>query len=316
MNIFESTFEKHKKLMLESVVGEFEFDDPPGPLPGDHPINVLRRRAIDDHRMALQKINALLSSGLKIVPLPVSAMKGKKYPVVSNGGRKIVLVDMGTIKLPFYCSTGEGGKENVAAGKWYPFFGIANGWFNKLDQSNINNYYGSEKAKSVAQKLDSVLGDVVDLIGFLAFRSVRDDDMAVSAINQDLKPAYPKTPETIEEFNNNVRNVISKIDGKLLTVSGPIKGKLTLTHDGKNVLTMNISTSIGRALIKSDDVKYFSSEQFQLQKQKDNTWKLIHNKAATNITTIDGKEVTEPTTLVKGMVIALGKTGKFPMKVG
>ena len=316
MNIFESTFEKHKKLMLESVVGEFEFDDPPGPLPGDHPINVLRRRAIDDHRMALQKINALLSSGLKIVPLPVSAMKGKKYPVVSNGGRKIVLVDMGTIKLPFYCSTGEGGKENVAAGKWYPFFGIANGWFNKLDQSNINNYYGSEKAKSVAQKLDSVLGDVVNLIGFLAFRSVRDDDMAVSAINQDLKPAYPKTPETIEEFNNNVRNVISKIGGKLLTVSGPIKGKLTLTHDGKNVLTMNISTSIGRALIKSDDAKYFSSEQFQLQKQKDNTWKLIHNKAATNITTIDGKEVTEPTTLVKGMVIALGKTGKFPMKVG
>ena len=316
MNIFESTFEKHKKLMLESVVGEFEFDDPPGPLPGDHPLNVLRRRAIDDHRMALQKINALLSSGLKIVPLPVSAMKGKKYPVVSNGGRKIVLVDMGTIKLPFYCSTGEGGKENVAAGKWYPFFGIANGWFNKLGQSNINNYYGSEKAKSVAQKLDSVLGDVVNLIGFLAFRSVRDDDMAVSAINQDLKPAYPKTPETIEEFNNNVRNVISKIDGKLLTVSGPIKGKLTLTHDGKNVLTMNISTSIGRALIKSDDAKYFSSEQFQLQKQKDNTWKLIHNKAATNITTIDGKEVTEPTTLVKGMVIALGKTGKFPMKVG
>ena len=316
MNIFESTFEKHKKLMLESVVGEFEFDDPPGPLPGDHPLNVLRRRAIDDHRMALQKINALLSSGLKIVPLPVSAMKGKKYPVVSNGGRKIVLVDMGTIKLPFYCSTGEGGKENVAAGKWYPFFGIANGWFNKLDQSNINNYYGSEKAKSVAQKLDSVLGDVVDLIGFLAFRSVRDDDMAVSAINQDLKPADPKTPETREEFKNNVLNVISKIDGKLLPVSGPIKGKLTLTHDGKNVLTMNISTSIGRALIKSDDAKYFSSEQFQLQKQKDNTWKLIHNKAATNITTIDGKEVTEPTTLVKGMVIALGKTGKFPMKVG
>ena len=319
MNIFESTFEKHKKLMLESVVGEFEFDDPLGPLgslPGDHPINVLRRQAIDDHRMALQKINALLSSGLKIVPLPVSAMKGKKYPVVSNGGRKIVLVDMRTIKLPFYCSTGEGGKENVAAGKWYPFFGIANGWFNKLGQSNINNYYGSEKAKSVAQKLDSVLGDVVDLKNHLVFRSVRDNDMAVSAINQDLKPADPKTPETIEEFKNNVRNVISKIGGKLLTVSGPIKGKLTLTHDGKNVLTMNISTSIGRALIKSDDAKYFSSEQFQLQKQKDNTWKLIHNKAATNITIIDGKEVTEPTTLVKGMVIALGKTGKFPMKVG
>ena len=320
MNIFESTFEKHKKLMLESVVGEFEFDDPQGPmgsLPGDHPINVGRRQHTADHRMALQKINALLSSGLKIVPLPVSAMKGKKYPVVSNGGRKIVLVDMGTIKLPFYCSTGEGGKENVAAGKWYPFFGIANGWFNKLDQSNINNYYGSEKAKSVAQKLDSVLGDVVNLIGFLAFRSVRDDDMAVSAINQDLKPAYPKTPETIEEFKNNVRNVISKIGGKLLTVSGPIKGKLTLTHDGKNVLGgINISADFGRSLIKSDDAKYFSSEQFQLQKQKDNTWKLIHNKAATNITTIDGKEVTEPTTLVKGMVIALGKTGKFPMKVG
>lgn len=295
MNIFESTFEKHKKLMLENIVQT--------------------RLRIEDE--VEQKKRKLLLSGLTIVPLQDGT--NKKYFGYDMDGRKLVLIDMGNIKLPFYLSSGEGGKLNVAAGKWYPIFGISkSGWLNKGTEEQINDYYGSSVAKSVSKKLDDVLGDMRTLFSFSHMVAI---DKALSIINQDLNPPDQRpTLERPKEYRDmyiaNVRNVISKIGGKLLTISGPIKGALTLTYDGGNVLTMNISTSIGRALIKSDDAKYFGREQFHLEKQKDNMWKLIHNKAATNITTIDGKEVTEPTTLVKGMVIALGKTGKFPMKVG
>lgn len=45
---------------------------------------------------------------------------------------KLVLVDINGVQVPFYLSTGLGGKANVASGKWYPFFGIGDdGWINE-----------------------------------------------------------------------------------------------------------------------------------------------------------------------------------------
>lgn len=293
MSILQSTFDKHRKLMLESIVQDR-----------------LRNEAAFE-----QKKQQLLASGLRVVPM--QGGEDKKYFAYTSG-RYIVLIDMGNIKLPFYCSSGEGGKANVASGKWYPIFGISKaGWFNKGTEEQINNYYGSSSAKSVAKKLDDVLGDMREMISMKHSVAV---DKVLPIINQDLnppdeRPTRERSKEYMEIYTANVRNVLQKIGGNVGPV--PIKGKLTLTHDGKNVVEANISANIGRAIIQKygDDAKYFSSEQFQLQKQKDDTWKLIHNKDATNITTIDGKEVTEPTTLVKGMKIALGKTGKFPMEV-
>lgn len=294
MSILQSTFDKHRKLMLESIVQDR-----------------LRNEAAFK-----QKKQQLLASGLRVVPM--QGGEDKKYFAYTSG-RYIVLIDMGNIKLPFYCSSGEGGKANVPAGKWYPILGISkSGWFNKGTEEQINNYYGSSAAKSVAKKLDEVLGDVRDMV-FLMEHMVFVDKV-LPIINQDLnppdqRPTQERSKEYKEIYTANVTNVLQKIGGNVGPV--PIKGKLTLTHGGKNVVEANISANIGRSIIQKhgDDAKYFSSEQFQLQKQKDDTWKLIRNKDATNITTIDGKEVTEPTTLAKGMKIAIGKTGKFPMEV-
>ena len=60
-----------------------------------------------------------------------------KAKMIDIASRKIVLVNVNGTAIPFYCSTGKGGKANVASGKWYPFFGIGdaylsnNGWMNK-----------------------------------------------------------------------------------------------------------------------------------------------------------------------------------------
>jgi len=44
--------------------------------------------------------------------------------VINCEGRNIVVVNIDGFHMPFYMSTGSGGKKNVPAGRWYPFFGI------------------------------------------------------------------------------------------------------------------------------------------------------------------------------------------------
>lgn len=80
--------------------------------------------------------------------------------VVDMADRKIVLVNVNGVPIPFYLSTGRGGKANVAAGKWYPILGIGptSGWFNKGSQSEINDYYGSPTLRAIAERLDRELG--------------------------------------------------------------------------------------------------------------------------------------------------------------
>ncbi len=89
--------------------------------------------------------------------------------VVDYAERKMVLLDINGVKVPFYRSTGLGGKEDVEAGKWYPFFGVGKidgrlGWVTKTGGKgtknrpdlNMNDYYGSPTLKRYAQMLDSV----------------------------------------------------------------------------------------------------------------------------------------------------------------
>lgn len=79
---------------------------------------------------------------------------------VSFGQRKIALVEIDGVAVPFYLSTGAG-KKGVPPGKWYPFFGIgADGWINKTNSADILKYYGSGKLRSAAQALDGTVGDI------------------------------------------------------------------------------------------------------------------------------------------------------------
>ncbi len=75
--------------------------------------------------------------------------------IVNYGGRLVVISEVNGRKVPFYLSTGEGGKVGVPSGKWYPFFGIGpNGWINKGASVDIARYYGSPALKRVAEQLD------------------------------------------------------------------------------------------------------------------------------------------------------------------
>lgn len=87
--------------------------------------------------------------------------------------RYIVILDVNGVAVPFYRSTGKGGKTDVEAGKWYPFFGIGTGdsavgtrlyWIIKTGgkgtrahpELNMNDYYGSPSMRKYAEMLDRV----------------------------------------------------------------------------------------------------------------------------------------------------------------
>jgi hypothetical protein len=85
-------------------------------------------------------------------------------PFVLLEDRLTVVINVKGKDIPFYISTGLGGKKDVAAGQWYPFFGMTedNSWFIKLTGKEINDVYGSPELKAVKELLDESFGNLDD----------------------------------------------------------------------------------------------------------------------------------------------------------
>ncbi len=139
--------------------------------------------------------------------------------------RNIVVVKIGNVHIPFYMSTGRGGKENVQPGLWYPFFGIKDGWLNKGTQEDINNFYGSPILKIVSEQLNNVLGTgyTDDIKGPLTFEE-NVDSIQIQYINQDLNPTANGHSDTLQKFNDNVKQTIEAIDKSLSEIIPDISG--------------------------------------------------------------------------------------------
>ena len=69
------------------------------------------------------------------------------------------------IEIPFYISTGAGGKVETTVGKWYPVIGIGKqGWINKGSGAELADYYGIPELREAAENLDATIGDVRDAV--------------------------------------------------------------------------------------------------------------------------------------------------------
>jgi len=169
-------------------------------------------------------INKLKATGLKFVefPNPFHVAHGGRLKGDSAGApssilakysyRHIALININGVNMPFYQSTGEGGKENVAAGKWYPFFGIgSDGWLNKGQQNQIIDYYGSPQLKAVASKLDAATGDIRDLYSKLVV-TAKEGGPIFAIINQDMNPSVHKGGG--EATAQNIQGVLQKLGVK------------------------------------------------------------------------------------------------------
>jgi len=133
--------------------------------------------------------------------------------IVDINGRKVVVVDINGTPVPFYLSSGDGGKKDVEAGKWYPFFGWGmDGWMNKGKSDEINDYYGSPELRAQAEWLDANIGDIRD------DKSIPRDSSSQGNLDMwindhvGLKPASNDTPTTRTEFDANVAEIKRRIE--------------------------------------------------------------------------------------------------------
>lgn len=221
--------------------------------------NIAKGRAVEPVKLEIQeeslrKANSVLSgqkniNGMKVNFIDLPAKKGSRSPllhskIITNSGRATVLADINGVRIPFYVSSGQGGKENVVTGKWYAFFGEhEEGWMNKGQQDQINNSYGSEKLAAIEDWLNTNLNflknfniEGTEFSPLLPTSVMTKTKLHLPLINRDLKPARnqehdnwnfvlanewgkltPEQQQTItrknyDDLNENVRQLIEKLD--------------------------------------------------------------------------------------------------------
>jgi hypothetical protein len=156
---------------------------------------------------SFKRANSVLSgtkniNGMKVsfVDLPVQHNTRKPITyskLLNNYGRVTILADINGVRVPFYISTGQGGKENVAIGKWYTFFGEhEKGWMNKGKQDQINSSYGSKKLAAIEDWLDTNLNFLKTSHPGGEFNPIlparietKLSKIHIPLINRDMKPA-------------------------------------------------------------------------------------------------------------------------------
>ena len=132
---------------------------------------------------------AMLGKAMGDIPCYMAIVKSRF--VVVRAGRKG--------NMPFYYSTGRGGKQ-APANKWYPFFGIGgngDGWFNKGDEELISEYYFSDIAKQTCQYLDKTFNPPIVTDRVLARSTAQPGELrtAIQVINRDMDPVnLPNDP--------------------------------------------------------------------------------------------------------------------------
>lgn len=137
--------------------------------------------------------------------------KEGEAPVVEFNGRLIVLRNVNGVQVPFYLSTGGGGKKDVPEGKWYPFFGVADGWLNKIGGKDMATYHGRADLATVARHLDKTLGDIRDRAGKGLFPAI-GDKQSFEYINKGLSPVENGTPETRAKLEANIKGLFDRLD--------------------------------------------------------------------------------------------------------
>ncbi len=143
-------------------------------------------------------------------------------PFVHNT-RVMVITEVNGVKVPFYLSTGEGGKKSVPTGKWYPFFGVGNDkWINKGSEKAINDFYGSPSLRAKAEELNNSLGPNYKIsqpdlpIAFDNTKKLSGDRRYVAAdVNEGFSPvSWQYAADNYKLHDDYISNAVARIEGR------------------------------------------------------------------------------------------------------
>lgn len=162
--------------------------------------------------------------------------------IVNNAGRLIVVLDINGVKVPFYRSTGQGGKKDVPAGKWYPFLGLASdGYINKTSGSfsyegdstyGILGYYGIPALRQAAEALNSTItADKVNAAESAKVGPVGLEDLR-NIVNQTfpVEPAKNGKPDTVKKVIENINYLRTALAGTEFNLTRPAQPEPATTQ--------------------------------------------------------------------------------------
>ncbi len=149
-----------------------------------------------------------------LVDLPVFNSSTNPNPsgvakVVYSGDRIMAVMNVRGVNVPYYISTGQGGKASVPTGKWYPVFGVhSSGWLNKGGEDSINKFYGSKMLALNAGRLNNALGDLSSVEEQIPL--MKKTGFAI--INKDLQPmGHAEVSANPDEFKKRVNAFLAKL---------------------------------------------------------------------------------------------------------
>ena len=155
---------------------------------------------------------------------PLRTVSGNSQIIVYND-RPIVIATINGINVPFYRSTGKGGKADVQADKWYPFFGIgSDGWINKTSgNTGINDYYGSDALRQMAEALDTNITE--DMIATARSQSSVGTPATSQATYDLINQVFPNAPtdngkaDTLKTVEANIAYIVNALGGSTQTTT-------------------------------------------------------------------------------------------------
>lgn len=142
------------------------------------------------------------------------------YGAYSN--RPIILVSVGGKKIPFYISSGTGGKTSVPTGKWEFFAGVdKNGWLRKGGPLDVVSHYNSPELKQIAAILDERIGDLRDSTNVLCTvgrNYLGGDGIVAEALNMPEISAeqinqHVFSPENLSDLYSDVEAIKKYLRG-------------------------------------------------------------------------------------------------------
>jgi hypothetical protein len=127
-------------------------------------------------------------------------LDGNVWNVVNTNKRPKVLININGVLVPFYLTTGLGGK-GLKPG-WYPFFGIGkDGWMNKTDKADMETYYARYWGSEVASIIQDISEQLNSVYGTNAESFVDDGDPTATS-----KPLTTLT-DKVEDYINSVISI-------------------------------------------------------------------------------------------------------------
>ena len=149
--------------------------------------------------------------------------------LTGDADRPMVVANINGEKMPFYFSSGAGGKSHVPPNRWYPAAGIGSkdGWINKGVQKADDLFYGNKQLERIGMALDEVFANANadEFVEALPMVNNKGSNITKDFINAgqkftDLTPdRKPIDPEAYKIAMNRLRTFAS--DKPLATPPAP-----------------------------------------------------------------------------------------------